>query len=85
MRGKRQYIHRLLLGLATGAYKEHISILPLAAPCRFPWEQPLSRYPGISEKKNIELNIAKKLPGIHGDIHVRPSPNTREGVVLLFR
>ena len=37
------YLYMFLIGGTTWAYKEHISLLPLAAPCRFPCEQTLSR------------------------------------------
>ena len=33
----------MFIGLATGACKEHKSLLPLAAPCRFSCEQDLNR------------------------------------------
>ena len=37
------YTYLFFIGLATGAYKQHISLLPLAAPCRFPmWTCPYS-------------------------------------------
>ena len=38
MRQASIYLY-VFIGLATGAYKEHIGIFSLAAPCRFPYEQ----------------------------------------------
>ena len=38
----RQYTYMFFIGQATGSYKEHISILSLAAPCRFSDELALS-------------------------------------------
>ena len=43
--GKRQGAtsgNMLFMGLATGAYKEHIGILPRDVPCYFPCEQALT-------------------------------------------
>ena len=41
-RGKRQLTFIFFIKLATGAYKEYISILSLAVPCRLPCEQALT-------------------------------------------
>ena len=42
------YTYMFFIRLATGAYKEHISIMSRVSPCRFPCEQALRQNPPLS-------------------------------------